>query len=47
MQRRRCANVNPRALVALDVGPIGQLLEPTGTLSFEEAYEMYAEIVSW
>lgn len=37
--------MNPRALVALDVGPIGQLLEPTGTLSFEEAYEMYAEIV--
>ena len=43
--KKACANVNPRALVALDVGPIGQLLEPTGTLSFEEAYEMYAEIV--
>ena len=38
-------NVKPEALVALDVGPIGQLLEPTGTLSFEEAYEMYAEVV--
>lgn len=33
------------ALVALDAGPIGQLLEPTGTLSFEEAYEMYARVV--
>ena len=33
-------NVKPEALVALDVGPIGQLLEPTGTLSFEEAYEI-------
>lgn len=32
-------------LVALDVGPIGQLLEPTGTLSFEEAYELFKEIV--
>lgn len=40
-----CDNVKPEALVALDVGPIGQLLEPTGTLSFEEAYDMYAEIV--
>ncbi len=33
------------ALAALDVGPIGQLLEPAGTLSFEEAYDIFAEIV--
>ncbi len=32
-------------LIALDIGPIGQLLEPTGTLSFDEAYEVFAEIV--
>lgn len=32
-------------LVALDIGPIGQLLEPTGTLSFEEAYDIFREIV--
>jgi len=32
-------------LVALDIGPIGQLLEPTGTLSFEEAYDVFAEII--
>ncbi len=32
-------------LVALDIGPIGQLLEPTGTLSFEEAYDIFAEII--
>ncbi len=31
-------------LVALDIGPIGQLLEPTGTLSFEEAYDIYKEV---
>lgn len=43
--RTACNNVKPEALVALDVGPIGQMLEPTGTLSFEEAYEMYAEMV--
>jgi 5-methyltetrahydrofolate--homocysteine methyltransferase len=30
-------------LVALDIGPIGQLLEPSGALSFEEAYEYFKE----
>ena len=34
-----------RALTALDLGPIGQLLEPAGTLRFEEAYEVYKELV--
>ena len=34
-----------RALTALDLGPIGQLLEPAGTLKFEEAYEVYKELV--
>lgn len=32
------------ALVGLDVGPIGALLEPLGTLTFEEAYELFAEM---
>ena len=32
-----------RALVALDVGPTGQLLEPTGTLRFEEAVDIFAQ----
>lgn len=31
--------------VALDIGPLGQLLEPMGTLTFEEAYDAFAEIV--
>ena len=31
--------------VALDVGPIGELMEPLGTLSFDEAYEVYKEMV--
>lgn len=43
--KKACENVKTEAMVALDVGPIGQLLEPTGTLSFEEAYDIYAEIV--
>ena len=34
-----------RALVALDLGPIGQLLEPTGTLDFETAVDIFAEAV--
>lgn len=34
-----------RALVALDIGPIGQLLEPSGTLTFEEAYEIHKETI--
>ncbi len=33
------------ALVALDIGPLGELLAPTGTLSFEEAYARFAAIV--
>ena len=33
------------ALVALDVGPLGELLEPSGTLAFEDAVEEYARIV--
>ncbi len=32
-----------KALIALDIGPIGQLLEPTGTLTFEEAYDIFRE----
>ena len=31
------------AQVALDIGPIGQLLEPNGTLAFEEAYDIFQE----
>ena len=34
-----------RALVALDIGPIGQLLEPTGLLPFEEAVNLFKEEV--
>lgn len=34
-----------KVLVALDLGPIGQLLEPTGTLSFDTAYDYYKEAI--
>lgn len=32
-----------KALAALDIGPVGQLLEPSGTLKFEEAYDIFKE----
>ncbi|MBQ4099989.1 MAG: homocysteine S-methyltransferase family protein, partial [Oscillospiraceae bacterium] len=31
------------AYVALDIGPIGELLEPIGTLKFDEAYDIFKE----
>lgn len=34
---------NGKAKVALDIGPIGELLEPNGYLSFEEAYDIFKE----
>ena len=30
--------------VALDIGPLGELLEPLGTLTFEQAYELFREM---
>ncbi len=33
------------ALAALDIGPTGQLLEPTGTLDFETAVDIFAQVV--
>ena len=37
------ATKDTNAFIALDIGPIGELLEPMGTLSFEEAYEIFKE----
>ena len=31
--------------VALDVGPIGELMEPNGNLKFEDAYDMFKEMM--
>ena len=33
-----------QALVALDIGPLGELLEPMGSLTFEQAYDLFAEM---
>ena len=43
IENARAACAGTDTLVALDIGPIGQLLEPTGTLSFEEAYDIFRE----
>ena len=32
--------------VILEVGPLGELLEPMGTLSFEDAYDAFHEVIS-
>lgn len=31
--------------VALDIGPIGELMAPLGTLSFDEAYDIFKEMI--
>jgi len=41
--KKACEDISAR--IALDVGPLGELLEPLGTLPFEAAVDMFAEIV--
>ena len=41
--RKACEGTSAR--VALDVGPLGELLEPLGTLDFSAAVDMFAELV--
>ena len=36
--------VGGRAMVALDIGPLGELLEPMGSLPFERAYDLFREM---
>jgi len=45
LAKQAVAESGTNTLVGLDLGPIGQLLEPTGTLCFEDAYELFAEQV--
>lgn len=40
-----CARAAGARYVAGDIGPIGALLRPLGTLSFDEAYDLFAEEV--
>ncbi|MGI5894005.1 MAG: homocysteine S-methyltransferase family protein [Candidatus Merdivicinus sp.] len=34
-----------RPLIALDIGPIGEMMYPSGMLHFEEAYDIFREVV--
>lgn len=36
---------NHQGLIALDIGPLGELLEPMGTLTFEQAYDLFKQQV--
>lgn len=40
------AKASGAAFVGLDVGPIGELLAPTGTLDFEDAYRIFARQIA-
>ena len=41
----RSAAAETGALVALDIGPLGELLVPAGTLRFEDAYAEFAQVI--
>ncbi len=43
--KRAIEKSGKEAYAALDVGPLGRLMEPGGDLSFEEAYDVFAEII--
>lgn len=45
LQNGKTAAAGTEVKVALDLGPLGEMLEPMGTLKFEEAYELFKEII--
>lgn len=45
LKNARKAVEGTSAKVALDIGPIGEMMEPSGVLSFDEAYEIIKEQV--
>lgn len=42
---KEAAEAYGKGYIALDLGPTGKLLAPLGDLGFEEAYELYKEVV--
>lgn len=44
---KRCNKTKMEYGVALDIGPTGKLLKPLGDLSFEEAYNAFAEVMRY
>ncbi|MDI9497680.1 MAG: homocysteine S-methyltransferase family protein [Bacillota bacterium] len=45
IENARLARGSQDVKIALDIGPLGEMLEPLGTLKFEEAYELFREII--
>jgi len=43
--RRAADEMGGEKFVALDIGPSGKMLAPLGTTSFEEAYELFSDVV--
>ena len=43
--KNAAAEFEKEVAVALDVGPIGELMEPNGNLRFEDAYDMFKEMM--
>ncbi len=42
-ERQRQGGEKKECFLLLDIGPLGQLLEPAGTLSFQDAYQAFRE----
>lgn len=45
VENAKLASKDKNIAIALDIGPIGELIEPMGTLSFEEAYNIFQKQV--
>ncbi len=43
--KENMAQQGKKAGVAIDIGPLGELLEPMGTLPFEDAYDAFREVI--
>lgn len=41
VENAKAADQDKKVYIALDIGPIGELLEPIGTLTFDEAYNIF------
>ena len=44
---KSCGKRREEYCVALDIGPTGKLLKPMGDLSFEDAYNAFAEVIRY
>ena len=42
---KEAKKIKPDAYIALDIGPIGKLMEPMGTLTFDEVYQSVKQMV--